>query len=480
MRTLTALICVLAAASPVLAEDLPPAAPGTPQPRVSQDGRASPTVLLADTDLSHLIGVKDLSETERLLKNIPLSEDGSVRLSFSAFARIEAEWFDNQNFGRVAGENLFFDQTTRIYADVSFHDRFRLFGALQYGDRFSSTAFVPPVARDNLDLHQAFAEVRFGDLFGGDVNDAFVRVGRQELHYGEGRMISARKGPNVADDFDGVLFRGRFGEAVIDTFAVYDVTEKPGTFDNATDTDEGLWGIYASLPVTKNLVADLYYFGDRNRDSAFVQGTFSETRHSVGGRLTYAQENWSWDTEATYQFGNASNAAGQADISAWAIAGRVTYDLSDATWAPTLFVRAGFTSGDTDPNDNTLGTFRAPNPPGRYFGQTTPFGPGNFAGVWLGADLKPTNNLIVSPALRAYWRLSRDDGVYSPSGSIVRGANGDRTFIGLEPAIDAKIQLGRSTSLEAGIGYFFANGYLDDNPPSEDVTRAYARISVNF
>jgi hypothetical protein len=447
-------------------------------------GRASPTTLLADTDYRFLRSLPPGSLWSDRLKNIPLDRTGNIRLSFSGLGYLEAEFFRDQNFGQFPGNDWFRNQRLNVYGDLNFGDRFRIFGALKHGDRSGFRGFVSPVERDALDLHQAFLELRFGDALGWNVNDAFIRAGRQELHYGAGRIISIRQGPNVRQDFDGVLLRLRSQGIIADAFAVFDVTDRPGVFDNRTDTSNGVWGLYATLPLATRHNLDLYYMGDRRTLSPFVQGTFAETRHSLGVRWWLPRGpagGWSGDVEATYQFGaSTQTGGGRADIAAWSVSGQASYGWPHAFWSPVATMTLGISSGDRNPSDGRLGTFRAPNPPGRYFGETTPFGPGNLVGGGVSLAVSPIDRLTIQPGVDLFWRVDTSDGIYTPGGAIVRPAGGNNRFVGWEAGLTARYQIDPNWALRAEAGHFFPGAYLKDNPPARNVTRLLLGLDFSF
>ncbi len=54
--------------------------------------------------------------------------------------------------------------------------------------------------------------------------------------------------------------------------------------------------------------------------------------------------------------------------------------FAEAPWMPVVGLRLGLSSGDGDPDDDRLHSFRAPFPPGRFFDEAPPLGSGNLAG----------------------------------------------------------------------------------------------------
>ena len=85
-----------------------------------------------------------------------------------------------------------------------------------------------------------------GNVGGSELDQ--VRVGRQELEYGSGRLIDVREGPNVRLSFDGFMMKSKIGSWHVDGFAVRPDMDNPGFFDNAPNSQVGFWGVYAGVP----------------------------------------------------------------------------------------------------------------------------------------------------------------------------------------------------------------------------------------
>ena len=482
-------LALLASCAPVAAQEagpeLRPFSPGTPpQGAGATDARPGFAILPADDDGSFTDGTP--REGFDRLKRIPLGE--AVRLSFSGPAYVEWEAFEDAAFGLEPGWNAYSNDRLNLYAELAFGQRLRLFGALKHGRRGGSDFPVPPTERDDADLHQGFVEVAFGDALGLPTGDAFMRVGRQELHYGSGRVISVREGPNVRDDFDGAVLRLRVGGRVTDVFAVAEVFDETGAFDDQTLEDRGAWGLYSSAPLPGRIAGkahalDLYYFGNRRVESPYAQAIVDEMRHTLGVRWASAGgtsgPGWLWDADANAQLGSAS---GGRDVSGWSLSAQLGHGWKGPL-APALVLSTGANSGDDDPRDDRLTTDRAPYPPGRSFGDTTPFGPGNLAGasLALALALSPTDRLTVTPGVIGFWRMAAEDGVYSPAGTPVRPAGGDDHSIGWEASLAVAWAIDCHWSLSGEIAHFFANGgYLGDNPPAEDISRAKLQLALRF
>lgn len=457
-------------------------APGTPPNKPTCD-RPAFAILRQDEDWSCLKDPNIRPDPLDRFKYVPLNGDGSISLSLAVDGYLSVRAFDNA--GR--GASLGFDDTYNIrlntHLAISFGDRVRLYGALKHGDQHRKSGPVAPPERDPLDVHQAFAEVTFGDVFGGAPNDAFVRIGRQELHYGDGRLISARVGPNVRSDFDGLLVRARIGPATTDAFIFRGVTDGPKVFDNGRDEGNNIWGVYSTL-AGRELNLDLLYLGQDRAVSAyaFTPESFAETRHTVGFRLwTSGRSGWRLGLGAEYQVGNARPVMGQdLAIGAWAVGGAASYAAKDSRLAPTFGVEIGWTAGDNDPLDDRLGTFRALAPPGRYTGVADGFGPGNLAGIRPLVDLHPTGKLRVRPKATVFWRVREEDGLYSVPATVISGpADGDR-FAGFEPGLEIEYKFDPHWAVTGALSHFFVGAGIGTTSLRKDVTYVEATISFKM
>ena len=111
-----------------------------------------------------------------------------------------------------------------------------------------------PPDRDALDVGQAFAEGAVAWGGAGGRWRATARAGRLELHYGAGRLVSVREGPNVRSSYDGGLIRVEAGDGPLagwaaDAFAVRPKRTRPRAFDDTDEPGAAFAGVYASGPV---------------------------------------------------------------------------------------------------------------------------------------------------------------------------------------------------------------------------------------
>jgi len=180
----------------------------TPVAALAQGTGAPPTDLhryplpAYEEDWRALQGV-DRTDVWDPVKFVPLSADGTTSLSLGGEARVTYERFGNQNFGLTPPDpDGYLLQRYLLHTDVHAGSRVRVWTEFNSGLENGRIGGPRPVIdEDKLDLHQAFVDVTVGAT---GPSAAVLRVGRQEIALGAGRMYALREGPNVPLSFDGV------------------------------------------------------------------------------------------------------------------------------------------------------------------------------------------------------------------------------------------------------------------------------------
>lgn len=107
---------------------------------------------------------------------------------------------------------------------------------------FGRTGGPRPVQDENkLDLNQLFIE--FWTPSQCDQPSVSLKIGRQELQYGEGALLDMRD-LNVRRSFDGLKFVVRTKDWRIDLFGMKPDLSQPGHFADYPDHTQTLWGAY--------------------------------------------------------------------------------------------------------------------------------------------------------------------------------------------------------------------------------------------
>ena len=366
-----------------------------------------------DEDYSFLKTDTVKNDWYKTMKFLPLSSSQKYYISFGGNIRYQYFYAKNENWGDGPQDNDgYILSRFLLHADFHAGKFFRAF--VQTQSSLADGRIDPsPVDQDPLEVHQAFADFNF-------VNEKskklILRAGRQELTYGSQRLVAVRDGPNNRQSFDGVKLMTAKDNISGDFFYSHFVVARDGIFDDHSSKDRQLWGSYFvinKVPVIKNI--DVYYLGYKRTKASFNDGAGKETRHSVGTRIWGKTENWRYDGEAVYQFGDFAS----KNISAWTASINAGYRFNEVKFHPELSFKAEAISGDKAIGDNGLQTFNPLFPRGAYFGLASVIGPANLI------DFHPSVSLQLSKSVDwvidydMFWRYSSNDGIYAPNTILI-------------------------------------------------------------
>jgi Alginate export len=425
-------------------------------------------LLREDEDWSFLKDPKLREDFWDPIKYIPLRRSASDwYMTMGGEAREVWEQIGNDNWGESPYWNEYLNERYMPYFDLHYGKHLRTFVELKSGLNSFRQGGPRPIDEKRLDFQAAFLEV--GTTFGQ--NSIHLRVGRQELEYGSGRLIDVREGPNVRLSFDGFMVKSKIDSWQIDGFAMRPDEDNPGYFDNSPNHTVGFWGIYAARPIPRQLSLDLYYLGVDRKDAAFQRGTAQELRHALGVRVSRSiateKPGWDFDDEALWQVGTF----GSANIEAWTIATETGYRIPTILLKPRFSAKADISSGD-HPSTNTLGTFNPLFPKGNYFGVLATTGPGpiNFIDVHPHVETALPHDVSLSVDWIVQWRESLADGVYAVPGFLIRAGNDSQArFVGHRPGTEVRWQADRHVWLQADYGIFYAGKFLKETQPGRNL-----------
>jgi hypothetical protein len=161
-----------------------------------------------DEDWTYLSDKSQRSDAFDTLKYIPLNNREYVSLGGETRSRYE--YFNQFNFGAgPQDDNGYLLQRYLLHADSHFGKRVRVFAQLQSAISSGRNGGPRPTDDDRLEVHQAFLDLKFGD----EAKTLTFRLGRHEMDFGSGRLISAGEGLNVRRSFDGLRVIYRQGAA---------------------------------------------------------------------------------------------------------------------------------------------------------------------------------------------------------------------------------------------------------------------------
>lgn len=400
------------------------------------------------------------------IKYMPLNQD--IYLSFGGSLRERAHIYNNDRFGLLgAPDGHLLLHRILLHVDLHITDHFRIF--TEFGSHLVERDHLRPgpFGKDDADITQAFFDVKYAD--------SQLRVGRQEIDLGSTRLVSVRNSPNVRRAFNGVRFDTKISGMDLYLLGMNEVEVEKGAFNNGINDDEALWGVYTTKDI--NLTkASVYYLGLYRRGATYTQNTANETRHSIGTHLFGKRNDWDWNYELIYQFGDF----GDADISAWTIASITGYTFNPIPWSPRVALSVNAASGDKNPANGKLNTFNPLYPNLTYFEEAAVLAPQNFYNIKPEITLHPFNQLSFSFNWNFFWRIEENDAVYVRGLIPLPGAaESNGHFVAHVPSVSVDYQLNRYMALDFSYSHFFA-GKVIDNAGGRDIDFVKLELNVAF
>lgn len=361
---------------------------------------------------------------------------------------------------------------------------------------------VPNPESDRADLHQAYVTLANARQF-----PLLAKVGRQELSYGDERLIGAFDWNNIGRVFDAAKLRYESDRFWLDGFAGYVVVPDDNNF-NEPNHEDLFWGAYGG---TKALVpkaeTQLYFLG-RNaseeaagpQSGALIGLPTERDIYTAGARVKSVPgqlKGWDYTAEAVYQFGEfkESNARPELDQDAWAAHVMGGYTFASTATAPRLGIEYNFSSGDSDPTDDRHQTLDNLFPTNhKFYGYMDLFSWQNIHNPRINLSIKPAKGLSVTVDYHLFWLADTADYFYQASGAPRRGGapgagydrnHGHDSFVGSEVDVVATYTPKPHLTLQAGYGHFFVGDYVEQSLAapafgSSDADWIYAQAVINF
>ncbi len=494
-----AALCVLVAVASVTAQDgaqppVPPESspPGRREPAEIPDASPPPEKAkktppspykdpFYKNDFSYLDDPNYVSQDPfDALKRIVLAPGMTLDVGGEYSLRLHNEY----NLRLDGRGNDFLLARTRLYGDIHYAKWFRAYA--EAIDATSSYERLPPRGSEE---NRWDAINLFGDLRvwrDGDGGTLWARAGRQELDFGNQRLIASAPWANTRVTFDGVNFVWASKTWDVETFWVRPVSlaqhvQNDHNFDRA-DRSQQLTGAYATWRGRKDHTVEGYFLRYEDSDPVArgedgVAGGFDA--NTFGGRWKGQRGDWLWEVEGAYQFGRFAH---DRQSAGFYVAG-VGYRFESVRAAPTLWVYYDWASGDADPTDRRRGTFNQILPQTHIFlGWSDIFGRQNLRDLNFLLTARPHTNVTLIAELHLFWLEQRRDALYNNAGVPVRsdptGAAGTR--LGQEINFTAQVRLNRHTNLLVSYGHFFPGQFLARTGGGRRADFLYTWVTFKF
>ncbi len=401
---------------------------------------------------------------EKRMKCLIWNPQRQSYVSLAGEVREVYESYRNQDWGEGAQDNNgWFLQRYLLSADWHLNRRLRLFSELQSGLENGRSGGPRPFDTDKLDIHQFFFDVSGGERY----HAWLVRLGRQELSYGSGRLVNPRYGLNTRISFDGAKAVFRSGERQLDLFVTRPTFQRQGFFKDVPDGAQKFWGAYFTTPIRPDNRLDVYYFGLDRRLAGFSVQSGRYVPETFGVRLSGKKAGFDFDDEINGQLGTFAHGS----IRAWSISTQHAYTPAMLDGHLRFAARVGTSSGDNHSGAGKLGTFNPLFPRGKYFQQADLNGPSNSISVLPAVEWHVTRSVTVTPSYGSFWRYSTNDGLYDYAGESLRHSTAQATgrHVGQIVEVDLQKHITNDTILLLSYEQFFPGLFLQQTPPARQV-----------
>lgn len=417
---------------------------------------------------------------------------GQFRVRYES--KINAGSFPNRDFLEgLDNSNDYFLFRTKVHLGWSPANWLTIFS--QGRDAHSTGDERPISEEDAFDLHQAY--VQLGDPHHFPLT---LKVGRQELLYGDERYIGVADWSNFGRSFDAAKLRFEQGAFWLDAFSGRQVIPHDGHFNQSNDYDwfSGLYGSSRALVPWQD--TELFFLarnvgtGSPTAVTPTLGGPGPRDIYTAGTRWKSVPEKlgpWDYVFEAVGQFGSINQGGTRLDHQAFAVNATGGYTLKKTFGSPRFHVGYDFATGDSDPADDHNETFEMLfGTNHRLYGVMDLFSMRNMHIPRLGASFKPAKDLTVSLDWLGFWMADTADFLYPEAGGG-RNQNGYGrhpgfdSYVGNEIELQANWQVAPWGQVQAGYGHFFAGDYVRDSAASggfdtEDADWIYLQVRFSF
>jgi hypothetical protein len=492
LKTLISIIALSLAAIPLSAQ--------TPAPNPANAAAATMTAPSASAGVFN----DWLRQQDSLFNHFDLGAQFRPRYIYQTYFAVPGAGATAVDFraNTPESENDFLLVRTRVHAGYSPTDWLTVFGEGQSSSSTGDKRNPNPQSDGPFDLRQGY--IRLG---GTENVPLSLKVGRQELIYGDERLIGASDWDNVGRTFDAAKLRYDRKNWWVDAFVSHVVLPNDNEFDQP-NWDDWFSGVYGS---TRSLVPktelQLYFLADNananspNHVTTYGKGNSPRDIYTIGSRfqtLPGQLNGWDLNGEFAGQFGDFEYAAGTPGVIngqrlnqlayATHIEGGYTFAKPDIK--PRLALGFDYASGDGNTNDHSHNTFVNLYPTNhKFYGAMDFLSWQNLLDPYLKASIAPVKNLSLALTYNAFWLATTSDFFYqvnqvprTTGGYGIHPGNG--SFAGQEIDFVATYQLVSFVQLQGGFGHYFTGDYVNQTfqnlGGAHDANWVYIQAQLDF
>lgn len=403
---------------------------------------------------------------------LPIAWEGQLRYRYEA--RTLLDYRLPGTFGRAGTQTLaergdLSIMRTRVGATVRMAPQVRGYFVLQDA-RTMGAEGSPSGTLANVDLYHAYV-----DLDSVGQHPLSVRVGRQTLAYGEGRVVSGADWGNAGRAYDGARVRWTPARLQIDGFVSW-ISE-----GRLIGQDRLLSGVDGLFKSKRGHELEAYHFRRSFGDASWTSesGRKGALMDATSGlRVRVLQPRFDVRAEAATQNGQRASDA----VRAWFFVGRMTADLRGA-WKTKVFGEYLRATGDEDPADGAFQRFDPVYWGGHSFqGALDVAGASNLRDQCAGISTTPAKGWTLQAEGHVF-RLDQARDVWvDDAGTTLRRSSAGTAGHTLGRELDASLRWDTrgKVSVLAGASRFWAGDYVRNTGGGTDLNWGYLQLAVGF
>jgi alginate export protein len=330
--------------------------------------------------------------------------------------------------------------------------------------------------QDTFDLRQAFVEL--GNIEKGHFA---LRAGRQELSFGDQRILGPSNWLNTPRTFDAVHADLNYGKLRVDAFSASLVNAVDGSFDHSRAGND-LHGLYGTISrVLPGATIEPYFFWHLGAGLRTEEGLAARrSTKTIAVRIARpAKDRLDYEAHLLRQFGSI----GSDSVSAYAMNFDLGYTCSKATWKPRVYGDYAYASGDKNPHDGTINTFDQIYPSNHgLYGIVDLFAWQNLQDEKIGLELKPGKRLMISTVFHNLNLANSHDALYNGSTNpVARNAVGQNGgHIGREWEGTGTFRVTKYLTSGLGYGHLFPGDFMKKATKGSSYNIAYLFFTYGF
>jgi hypothetical protein len=402
---------------------------------------------------------------------------GKWRLSFGGSTRLRFEADDNLKLGTDGIAN---DQLGRLrsmlHLDISHGGMFRWYSEIAHADTLSSDRMTSGRDENDADVQDFFLDFT---AVPNTPHPVTFRLGRQEMAFGNERLVGLDDFSNVRNTFDGLRIIGRTKRTETSLFGMRPVERmEEHDFDETNDAYRFL-GLHSEFRPRTNHVLQGYFFSlhdDREIHSSEKTGKAGDaTYNTVGARYAWTHGGFLVETELAWQGGHVSD----DDINAGFGTVNASYTWQ-MPWRPRLGWGVEVATGDANASDGRRGTFNplfGSSHTGMGFMGIT--GRRNLEAARLGIEVLPMKGMRWSTTALVSQLEEKNDALYGERGEILR-KNAGADNVGIEVESELSYEFLTHHEIAMAVSHLWGDDVIDNAGQESDATWGWVGYQFRF